>query len=92
MNFPNDGSAQIITTITPIGNYNPLISSNDLSTSLTSYQTLLNSTCNLLGVGTAITALDYNKITVNKPTNFQADWNTLIINKPALMGVTSYND
>ena len=38
---------------------------------------------NLLGVGSAISALDYNKITLNKPTNFQSDWTSTIINKPS---------
>jgi hypothetical protein len=36
----------------------------------------------LLGIGTSISALNYNKITLNKPTNFQSDWTSTIINKP----------
>ena len=36
------------------------------------------------GSGSGITNLDYNNITLNKPTNFQSDWNTTIINKPSL--------
>ena len=31
-----------------------------------------------------ITNLDYKNITLNKPTNFQSDWNTTITNKPNL--------
>jgi hypothetical protein len=47
----------------------------------TKQATLIAST-NLLGIGSSISQLDYNKITLNKPTNFQADWNSTIINKP----------
>ena len=36
------------------------------------------------GSGSGITNLDYNNISLNKPTNFQSDWNTTIINKPSL--------
>ncbi len=53
---------------------------------LTTYhqkQATLTAATTLLGIGSNITALDYAKITIGKPTNFQSDWNTTIINKPA---------
>jgi hypothetical protein len=50
----------------------------------TTKQATLAAATNLLGVGSAITALDYNNITLNKPTNFQSDWTTSIINKPSI--------
>ncbi len=42
------------------------------------------SATNFIGSGAGITNLDYNYITLNKPTNFQSDWNSTIINKPDL--------
>ncbi len=42
----------------------------------------MNANTNLVGIGTAISALNHNNITLNKPTNFQSDWNSTIINKP----------
>ena len=50
-------------------------------------QDTLTAATNLLGVGTSITAIDYTKVSVNKPTNFQADWNSTIINKPSTFPV-----
>ena len=46
-------------------------------------QNTLTAATNLVGIGSSITALNYNDITLNKPTNFQADWNSTIINKPS---------
>ena len=78
MDFPNDGSTQTISSLSIVNKAeNPIITSNSLSTSLASYQTLLNATCNLLGIGSAITALDYNKITLNKPSTFNPDLTNL---------------
>ena len=59
-----------------------IINSNNLNTKINTKQDLLTASTNLLGVGSAITNLDYNNINVNKPTNFQADWTSTIINKP----------
>ena len=58
--------------------------SNVLRTAINTKQDTLTAGTNLLGVGTSITAIDYNKVSVNKPTNFQADWNSSIINKPTI--------
>jgi len=71
------------------------LSTNVISIDLSAYSTTatndallatkqpnLTAATNLLGIGSAITALDYTKITLNKPTNFQADWTSTIINKP----------
>jgi hypothetical protein len=57
---------------------------NTVDTSLSNKQNLLDASTNLLGIGTSISALNYDNITLNKPTNFQSDWNTTIINKPDL--------
>ena len=58
--------------------------SNALRTAINTKQDTLTAGTNLLGVGTSITAIDYTKVSVNKPTNFQADWTTTVINKPTI--------
>ena len=50
--------------------------SNLLITNINTKQPTLTAATNLLSIGSAINAIDYTKITVNKPTNFQADWQT----------------
>ena len=61
---------------------------NGTSTLIQSANLTWNNTSNTLsasnfsGSGSAITNLNYNYITLNKPTNFQSDWNSTIINKP----------
>jgi hypothetical protein len=57
--------------------------SNLLINNINTKQPTLTAATNLLGVGSAITAIDWTKITLNKPTDFQANWNTTIINKPS---------
>jgi hypothetical protein len=47
--------------------------SNLLITNINSRQPNLTAATNLVGIGSAITALDYNKITINKPSVFPAD-------------------
>ncbi len=37
-------------------------------------QPILTTATNPLGIGSQISSLDHHKITINKPTNFQADW------------------
>ena len=54
----------------------------DRVTALSTKQDTLIGATNLLGIGSQISALDYNKITLNKPTNFQADWTMTVKNKP----------
>ena len=66
--------------------------SNILNTAINTKQNILTASTSLLGDGSAITNLDYNKITLNKPTNFQADWNTTIINKPIIYTQTEVNN
>ena len=56
--------------------------SNILKANIDTKQDTLTAATSLLGVGTAITAIDYTKVSVNKPTNFQADWNSTVIYKP----------
>ena len=96
MDYPADNSTQLTYTsfpytITSNDNYstsnyvnsNIIYNSNILNTKINTKQDTLTNATNILGVGSAITALDYNKITLNKPTNFQADWSSTIINKPS---------
>jgi hypothetical protein len=52
------------------GTYNPLISQTDLNTALATKQNTLTAATNLLGIGSSITALDWDKITLNKPSTF----------------------
>ncbi len=47
--------------------------SNLLITNINTKQATLTAATNLVGIGSAITALDYNKITINKPSVFPAD-------------------
>ena len=89
--FPNDSSPQGGGTFTSgstyYSNVNSLTlsnTSNTLKTFIDTKQNTLTASTNLLGVGSAITALDYNNITLNKPTNFQADFNSTVINKPSV--------
>lgn len=44
---------------------------------------MLTASPSLLSVGSAITALDYNTITLNKPTDLLCDYNSTLINKPS---------
>ena len=50
-----------------------IYSKTEIDTFLSAKQATLISTTNLVGVGSAITALDYGKITLNKPSTFPAD-------------------
>ena len=80
--FPNDDSIQLTYSSFPFtptlldnfttSNYVSNIS-NLLINNINTKQATLTAATNLLGVGTAITAIDYNKITVNKPSTFPAD-------------------
>jgi hypothetical protein len=94
MNPINDTSSQ--STITNLNNvvgvFNYYITSNELYTNfytktqtnnlLILKQDVLTASTTLLGNGGSITAINWNNITTNKPTNFQADWTTTVINKP----------
>jgi hypothetical protein len=91
LNFPQDTSVQLTYSSFPFptplldnyatSNYVSNIS-NLLINNINTKQATLTSATNLLGVGSAITDIDYNKITINKPTNFQSDWNSTVVNKP----------
>ncbi len=61
--------------------------SNILKANIDTKQDTLTAATTLLGVGTSITAIDYTKVSIKKPTYFQADWNTTISNKPATFPV-----
>ena len=50
----------------------------------------ITSSISFIGNGAALTNLAYANID-GKPTNFQADWNSTIINKPATFPVTMTN-
>ncbi len=66
------------------------VNSNDLTTK----QNVLDASTNLLGIGTNISALNYLSISVNhdKPTNFQSDWDTTIINNLTLYAIKNHID
>ena len=83
MNIINDTSSQTTITTYPAvtGTYNPLITSNDLVIGLATKQNTLTGSTTLLGIGSSITALNYNNITLNLPSTFPSDWSTLA-NKP----------
>ena len=57
--------------------------SSNVYTQLSNKQPTLTASTNLLGNGSSITSINYTNIS-NKPTNFQSDWNSTIINKPDL--------
>ncbi len=67
MNFPLDDSTQTNTALLTTGTNSTYVDSNDLSTK----QNVLDASTNLLGIGTSISALNYNNITLNKPTIFK---------------------
>jgi hypothetical protein len=50
---------------------------SQIDTFLSAKQATLTAATNLLGIGSAITALDYDKITINKPSVFPADLSTV---------------
>ena len=56
--------------------------SNILINNINTKQNILTASTNILGIGSSISALDYAKITLNKPSFFPTDWNTTISNKP----------
>jgi len=58
--------------------------SSNVYSQLSNKQSTLTSS-SLLGNGSNISSLNYNNL-INKPTNFQSDWATTIINKPDLTG------
>ena len=59
--------------------------SSNVYSQLSNKQPTLTSSTSLLGNGSNISSLNYNNL-INKPTNFQSDWATTIINKPDLTG------
>jgi hypothetical protein len=89
MSFPNDDSVHLSYSSFPFttplldnyttSNYVSNIS-NLLINNINTKQPTLTAATNLLGVGTAITDIDYAKITINKPSTFPADM-TNIYNK-----------
>ena len=81
-NVDNYASSNFVLSLSTNNSNYTKNASNALKANIDTKQNTLTSSTNLLGIGTAITAIDYNKISVNKPTNFQADWLTTIINKP----------
>jgi hypothetical protein len=54
-------------------NFANFATDSELSSGLATKQDTLIAATNLLGVGSAITALDYTKITLNKPSVFPPD-------------------
>jgi hypothetical protein len=91
LNFPVDTSVQLSYSSFPFAtpsldnyttsNYVSNIS-NVLINNINAKQPILTAATTLLGIGSSISALDYNKITINKPSFFPTDWNSTISNKP----------
>jgi hypothetical protein len=66
------------------------ITSNTLNTKINTKQDILTAGTTLLGVGSAISALDWNKITLNKPTIYtQTETNNLLNAKEAILTFSS---
>jgi hypothetical protein len=70
--MPNNyiGNMSLSNLITPTSF---IYKGTELSTSLNAKQNNLTAATNLVGIGSAITELDYNKITLNKPSVFPPD-------------------
>ena len=91
LNFPVDTSVQLSYSSFPFAtqsldnfttsNYISNIS-NILINNINTKQNILTASTNILGIGSSISALDYAKITLNKPANFQSDWTSTVTNKP----------
>ena len=97
MSFTNDTSTQLNNTITQTtfttntspdidfnvtsGIYNPSSNTIKIFTNNTDALTIDSNQC-LCGNATGLTHIQYTNID-NKPTNFQSDWNSTIINKPS---------
>ena len=71
------------------GIYNPSLNTIKIFTNNIDALTIDSNQC-LYGNGTGLTNIGYSNV-INKPTNFQSDWNNTIINKPDLTvyGTTS---
>ena len=87
--FPSDGSPQGGGTFTSGSVFYATVNqqkldttSNTLKTFIDTKQNTLTGSTTLLGVGSSITALNYNNITLNLPSTFPSDWSTLG-NKPS---------
>ena len=102
MSITNDASTQLSNTITQTttfttnttpefnfngtsGIYNPTAKTVKIFTNNTDALTIDSNQC-LYGNVTRLTHLQYTNIH-NKPTNFQSDWNSTIINKPIIFNL-----
>jgi hypothetical protein len=71
-------SSQLTRTTNTIGiNLSAYYNKTETDTLLNAKQPTLPAATNLLGVGSLISALDYTKITLNKPSTFPADMTTI---------------
>ena len=64
------------------GIYNPSLNTIRLFTNNTDALTIDSNQC-LYGNGTGLTNIGYSNV-IDRPTNFQSDWNSTIINRPDL--------
>jgi hypothetical protein len=60
--------------------------STDVSSGLSTKQNTLTASTTLFGIGSSITNITYGNI-IEKPTNFQAEWLSTVINKPSTFPV-----
>ena len=84
ISFPTDNSSQVGGTFTSGSTYYATVNqqkldttSNTLKTYIDNKQDILTASTVLLGNGGAITNINWNNITQNKPTSFASDWSTL---------------
>jgi len=99
LNFTTDNSVQLTYssfpfTPTNLDNYatsnSVYITSNTLNTKINLKQDILTVSTNLLGIGGSISGLDYNKITLNKPTLYtQTETNNLLNAKEQILSFTA---
>ena len=87
--FPSDGSPQGGGTFTSGSTFYATVNqqkldttSNNLKTFIDNKQNTLTAATSLLGIGSSITQLNYNNITLNLPSTFPSDW-SIVANKPS---------
>jgi hypothetical protein len=74
-----------------VNNLSSYYTKTDTDTLLNAKQATLTAGTNILGIGSAITALDFNKITINKPTTYPADM-TNIYTKTEVNALSTLNN
>ena len=87
-NVDNYASSNFVLSLSSNNSNYTREASNVLRGLINNKQDTLTAATSLLGNGIAITNISYGNIT-GKPTNFQSDWLTTIINKPSTFAAAS---